>query len=207
MLEIINWGQNIRSYPYEPLSEAPSPNTSRTMSVVHYCIELLRHCKNWHFTAIQILNYFACFHISPLFIILSFLMLQTCSLKGISLHIFIFTLTAWSAKINVEPKFSLLQYTANYYSISHLAAQWVILTSQTVFMNKNLGRIIALSWYLVVAYQSHNKKNDHLARPRVGPKLNAWVSRYHYPRNSNKQLLLWKISSADNQGLPLCWLT
>ena len=34
--------------------------------------------------------------------------------------------------------------------------------------------------------------------PREGPGLNAWVSRYHYPQSSNKQLLLWKISSANN---------
>ena len=76
--------------------------------------------------------------------------------------------------------------------------QWAILTSRTVFMNNNSGRIRALLWYLIIAYQSHNNKNDHLTRPREGPRLNAWVSRYHYPRSSNKQLLLWKISSADN---------
>ena len=74
----------------------------------------------------------------------------------------------------------------------------VILTSRTVFMNKNLGRIRALLWYLIIAYQSHNNKNDHLTWSREGPRLNAWVSRYHYPRTSNKHLLLWKISSADN---------
>ena len=78
--------------------------------------------------------------------------------------------------------------------------------SRTVSMNKNSGRIRVLSWYLIIAYQSHNKKNDHLSPPREGPRLNAWVSRYHYSRSSNKQLLLWKISRADNQGILLCWL-
>ena len=46
-------------------------------------------------------------------------------------------------------------------------------------MNKTSGRIRALSWYLIIAYQSHNNKNDHLTRPREGPRLiSAWVSRY-----------------------------
>ena len=43
--------------------------------------------------------------------------------------------------------------------------QWVISSSRTVFMNKNSGRIRALSWYLIIAHQSHNNKNDHLTRP------------------------------------------
>ena len=43
--------------------------------------------------------------------------------------------------------------------------------------NKNLWRIRALSWYLIMTYQSH--------------------------KFSNKQLLLWKIPNASNQGLPL----
>ena len=49
-------------------------------------------------------------------------------------------------------------------------------SSRIVFMNKNPGRIRALSWYLAKVYQSHNNKNN-LTRPRVGPKLNAWVSK------------------------------
>ena len=65
-------------------------------------------------------------------------------------------------------------------------------------MNKNLGRINALSWYLIIVYQSHNNKNNHLSRPREGPGLNAWVNTYHNPRSSDKQLLLWKISNTDN---------
>ena len=72
--------------------------------------------------------------------------------------------------------------------------------------HRNSWRIRALSWYLMIAHRSHNNKNDHLTRGQECPRLNAWVSRYHYPRSSNKYLLLWKISSADNQGL-LCWLT
>ena len=40
---------------------------------------------------------------------------------------------------------------------------------------------------IVNLYKSHNNKNDHLTRPREGPGLNAWVSRYHYPWSSNKQ--------------------
>ena len=80
-------------------------------------------------------------------------------------------------------------------------------TPWIVFTNRNSERIRALSWYLIISYQSHNNKNDHLNRPWEGPGLNAWVSRYHYPRSSNTQLMLWKISSADNQGLLLCWLT
>ena len=43
---------------------------------------------------------------------------------------------------------------------------------------------------------------SHLFLLRCERSLSAWVPRYHTPRNSNKQLLLWKISSADNQGLP-----
>ena len=77
--------------------------------------------------------------------------------------------------------------------------QWVNSTFRTVFMNKNLGTISALSGYSIITYQSHNTKNDRLTRPREGPALNASVSRYNYPRNANKQLLLsWKVSSADN---------
>ena len=34
--------------------------------------------------------------------------------------------------------------------------QWVVSSSWTVFMNKNSGRIRTLSWYLIIAYQSHN---------------------------------------------------
>ena len=88
---------------------------------------------------------------------------------------------------------------------SHI--QWVISSSRIVFTNENSGRIRALSWYLIIAYRSRNNKNDHLTRPWEDPRLSAWVSTYHYPRSSNKQLLLWNISSADNQGLPLCWFT
>ena len=61
----------------------------------------------------------------------------------------------------------------------------------------------------MIVYQRHNNKNGHLTRPREGPGLNALVSTYsdprkivcatyYYPRSSNKQVLLWKISSADN---------
>ena len=84
---------------------------------------------------------------------------------------------------------------------------WVISSFRTVFMNENSWRIRALSWYLIIVYRSHNNKYDHLTRPWEGSELNAWVSTYHYPRSSNKQLLFWKISSADNYRLPLCWLT
>ena len=62
-------------------------------------------------------------------------------------------------------------------------------------MNKNSGKINALSWYLIIVYQSQNNKNDHLTRPQEGPGLNAWVSPSY---SSNTQLLLWEISSADN---------
>ena len=65
-------------------------------------------------------------------------------------------------------------------------------------MKNTLGRISALSGYSIIAYQSHNTKNDHLTQPQEGPALNASVSRYHYPRSANKQLLLWKVSSAHN---------
>ena len=75
---------------------------------------------------------------------------------------------------------------------------WVISSSRTVCMNENSGRVRALSWYSIIVYRSHNNKNDRLTRPWEGPCLNAWLSTYHYPRGSNKQLLLWKISSADN---------
>ena len=79
--------------------------------------------------------------------------------------------------------------------------QWNISSSWTVSMNKNLWRIRALLWNLIIAYQSHDNKNDHLNRPREGRVLEAWVSRYHYPQSSNKQLLLWKISGVDKQSL------
>ena len=74
--------------------------------------------------------------------------------------------------------------------------------SWKVFINRKTGRIRAPSWYLIMINQSHNNKNDHLTRPREGQGLNglnAWVLRYPTPRSSYKQLLLWKISSADNQ--------
>ena len=58
---------------------------------------------------------------------------------------------------------------------------WVISISRTVFMNKNSGRIRTMSWYLIIACQSHNNKNDHLTRPRKGTRLQAGVSRYHLP--------------------------
>ena len=88
--------------------------------------------------------------------------------------------------------------------------QWNCLVSISLidFINIKSGRIRALPWYyLIMTYQSHNNKNDHLTRPWEGPGLNAWVFRYPTPRSYNKQQLLWKISSAHNQGLPLCWLT
>ena len=66
---------------------------------------------------------------------------------------------------------------------------WFHLLGQ-FFMNKNSRRIRVLSWYLIIAFQSQNIKNDHLTQPWEGPGLNAQVSRY--PRSSNKQLLLWK---------------
>ena len=40
-------------------------------------------------------------------------------------------------------------------------------TSWIVLMNRNSGRIRALSWYLIIIYQSHNN-NDHLTRPQEG---------------------------------------
>ena len=79
--------------------------------------------------------------------------------------------------------------------------------SSDIFMNKNSGRSKTLSWYFTIVFQSHNNKNDHQTRCREGPDLNAWASRFHYLRKSDKQLLLWKILSANNEGLPLCWLT
>ena len=45
---------------------------------------------------------------------------------------------------------------------------WDISTSWIVPMNRNSWRIRAVSWYLKIAYQSHNNKNDHLTRPREG---------------------------------------
>ena len=36
--------------------------------------------------------------------------------------------------------------------------QWMISFSRTVFMNKNSGRIRALSWCLIIAFLSHNNK-------------------------------------------------
>ena len=87
-------------------------------------------------------------------------------------------------------------------------SNWVISTSRTVLMNKNSGKIRSLSGYMKIPYQRHNNKNDHLSRPQEGLGLNAWVSRYHFPPPPKKKtLLLWKILSADNKGLPLCWLT
>ena len=53
------------------------------------------------------------------------------------------------------------------------AVYWVVSSSRTVFMNKNLGKIRALSWYLIITYQSRNNKNDHLTRPRDGLGLNT----------------------------------
>ena len=32
-------------------------------------------------------------------------------------------------------------------------------------LNENSGRIRALSWYLIIAYQCHNNRNNHLNRP------------------------------------------
>ena len=90
--------------------------------------------------------------------------------------------------------------------VGHGVINWGISSSWIVSMNKNSWRISVLTWFLIIDYRSQNKKNDHLTRPREGPRLDAWVSRNHYTRSSNKQLLLWKISGADNQGL-LCWLT
>ena len=52
-----------------------------------------------------------------------------------------------------------------------------------LFINRKLGRIRALSWYLIMTYQSHNNTNDHLTRPREGPGLNALVSKYHTPKS------------------------
>ena len=46
-------------------------------------------------------------------------------------------------------------------------------TSWIVFMNRNSGRIRALSWYLMTTFQSHNNKNDLLTRPREVPGLSA----------------------------------
>ena len=38
----------------------------------------------------------------------------------------------------------------------------------------NAGELEALlSWHLIIVYQSHNDKNDHLTRPREGLGLNA----------------------------------
>ena len=76
------------------------------------------------------------------------------------------------------------------YAVTATTKQRVISSSRPVFMNENSGRIRALLWHLMIVYRSHNNKNDHLTRPWEGPGLNAWVSTYHYPRNSNKQLLL-----------------
>ena len=60
---------------------------------------------------------------------------------------------------------------------------------------------------LIIALQSHNNENNHLTQPREGPGLNVWESKYHYPLSTNKQLLLWKISSADNwDSLFVDWL-
>ena len=67
-----------------------------------------------------------------------------------------------------------------WFTISALT-HWVISISCTVFMNKNSGRIRTLSWYSIIAYPSHNTKDDHLTHPREGPRLHAWVSRYHLP--------------------------
>ena len=49
--------------------------------------------------------------------------------------------------------------------VGHGFINWVISSFRTVFMNKNSGRITALSWYLIVVFRSHNNKNDHLTRP------------------------------------------
>ena len=54
-------------------------------------------------------------------------------------------------------------------------------------MNKSSGRIRALSRYLIIAYQSHNNKSQQPDSTPGGPKTKAWVSRYQYPRSSNKQ--------------------
>ena len=62
---------------------------------------------------------------------------------------------------------------------------WDISTSWIVSMKRNSCRIRALSWYLIIPYQSNNNNNDHLTRPREGPWLNVWVSTYRYPRSSN----------------------
>ena len=66
------------------------------------------------------------------------------------------------------------------YLINSVEIYWVISFSRTVFTNKNLGRIRALSWYLIIAYQNHNNKNENLTRPREDLTLNAWAPGYHY---------------------------
>ena len=93
-----------------------------------------------------------------------------------------------------------------HWCIATVAWYCLVSISWIVFINTKSGRIRALLWYLIITYQSHKNKNDHLTRPREGQGLNAWVSRYPTPRSSNKQLLLWKISCAGNKGLPFCWL-
>ena len=52
----------------------------------------------------------------------------------------------------------------------HLSSKQCLLSiSWIVFINRKAGRIRALSWYLLMTYQSHNNKNDHLTRPWEGP--------------------------------------
>ena len=68
-----------------------------------------------------------------------------------------------------------------------------ISTSRTA--NKNSRRIRALSWYLLIAYQSHNNMNDHLTWPWESPELNAWVSRYQcLDTNTKRKVYIYKKS-------------
>ena len=107
----------------------------------------------------------------------------------------------WETQTGITISVGPAVLSINYAKYCLVSISWI------VFIKRKSGRISALWWYLIMTYQNHNNKDDHLTRPWEGPGLNAWVFRYPTHRSSNKQLLLWKISSADNQGLPLCWLT
>ena len=100
-----------------------------------------------------------------------------------------------------------------YATIHH--RECVVISSWIAFINRKYGRIRGLSRFFIMTYQSHNNRNDRLTQTQEGTGLHheynyvnsrpiAYsIARYNVIRSSNKQLLLWKIPHASNQGLPL----